>query len=139
MISILGLFLLVFAKLSWQVFLSCILGRVDAFLNSDQNRAATRLLSAYTDGDIEEIKRAAQSSVISNIDNTVNPSYHILLASVFFIFLGCFKLKKNQLLKERFLQIIKLARKLPTGDYATSFKRGTIGEKEDQFDEDDLT
>ncbi|KAL0352729.1 UNVERIFIED_CONTAM: Gamma-soluble NSF attachment protein [Sesamum angustifolium] len=38
--------------------------QVEAFLNSDQNRAATRLLSAYTDGDVEEIKRAAQSSII---------------------------------------------------------------------------
>ncbi|KAK4440292.1 Gamma-soluble NSF attachment protein [Sesamum alatum] len=78
--------------------------QVDAFLNSDQNRAATRLLSAYTDGDVEEIKRAAQSSIISNLDNT----------------------------------IIKLARKLPTGD-VTAFKRGTTEQQEDLLDEDDLT
>lgn len=45
--------------------------QVEAFLNSDQNRAATRLLSAYTDGDVEEIKRAAQSSIISNLDHVI--------------------------------------------------------------------
>ncbi|KAK4399486.1 Gamma-soluble NSF attachment protein [Sesamum angolense] len=45
--------------------------QVEAFLNSDQNRAATRLLSAYTDGDVEEIKRAAQSSIISSLDHTI--------------------------------------------------------------------
>ncbi|KAL2244572.1 gamma-soluble NSF attachment protein isoform X1 [Sesamum indicum] len=78
--------------------------QVEAFLNSDQNRAATRLLSAYTDGDVEEIKRAAQSSIISSLDHT----------------------------------IIKLARKLPTGD-VTAFKRGATEQQEDPLDEDDLT
>ncbi|KAL0398182.1 UNVERIFIED_CONTAM: Gamma-soluble NSF attachment protein [Sesamum radiatum] len=78
--------------------------QVEAFLNSDQNRAATRLLSAYTDGDVEEIKRAAQSSIISSLDHT----------------------------------IIKLARKLPTGD-VTAFKRGATEQQEDLLDEDDLT
>ncbi|KAK4491533.1 hypothetical protein RD792_002285 [Penstemon davidsonii] len=51
--------------------------QVEAFLNSDQNRAATRLLSAYTDGDVEEIKRAAQSSIISNLDHVVSPIFHM--------------------------------------------------------------
>ncbi|PIN17746.1 Protein required for fusion of vesicles in vesicular transport, gamma-SNAP [Handroanthus impetiginosus] len=78
--------------------------QVEAFLNSDQNRAATKLLSAYTDGDVEEIKRAAQSSIISNLDHV----------------------------------IIKLARKLPTGD-VTSFKRGATDDQEEPLDEDDLT
>ncbi|KAL2553269.1 Gamma-soluble NSF attachment protein [Forsythia ovata] len=61
--------------------------QVEAFVNSDQNRAASRLLSAYTEGDVEEIKRAAQSRIISNLD----------------------------------YMIIKLARKLPTGD-VSAFK-----------------
>ncbi|KAL8512807.1 hypothetical protein ACS0TY_019078 [Phlomoides rotata] len=52
--------------------------QVDAFLNSDQNRAASRLLSAYTDGDVEEIKRAAQSSIISNLDHVVNLLIHLV-------------------------------------------------------------
>lgn len=77
--------------------------QVDAFMNSDQNRAASRLLSAYTDADVEEIKHAAQSGTVSNLDHV----------------------------------IIKLARKLPTGD-VTGFKRGAI-ETEDALDEDDLT
>ncbi|KAH6782278.1 gamma-soluble NSF attachment protein [Perilla frutescens var. hirtella] len=77
--------------------------QVDAFMNSDQNRAASRLLSAYADADVEEIKRAAQSSIVSNLDHV----------------------------------IIKIARKLPTGD-VTGFKRGAI-ETEDALDEDDLT
>ncbi|KAL3616783.1 hypothetical protein CASFOL_039177 [Castilleja foliolosa] len=77
--------------------------QVEAFFNSDQNRAATRLLSAYTDGDVEEIKRAAQSSIISNLDHV----------------------------------IIKLARKLPTGD-VSAFRRGAVEEGE-PLDEDDLT
>ncbi|KAK6154813.1 hypothetical protein DH2020_009061 [Rehmannia glutinosa] len=77
--------------------------QVEAFLQSDQNRAATRLLSAYTDADVEEIKRAAQSSIISNLDHA----------------------------------IIKLARKLPTGD-VSAFKSGATGQ-EDPLDEDDLT
>ncbi|KAG4143867.1 hypothetical protein ERO13_D06G219300v2 [Gossypium hirsutum] len=31
--------------------------QIDAFLRSDQNRCASKLLSAYTEGDVEEIKR----------------------------------------------------------------------------------
>ncbi|KAL3654622.1 hypothetical protein CASFOL_001607 [Castilleja foliolosa] len=77
--------------------------QVEAFLTSDQNCAATRLLSAYTDGDVEEIKRAAQSSIISNLDHV----------------------------------IIKLARKLPTGD-VSAFRRADAEEGE-PLDEDDLT
>jgi hypothetical protein len=46
--------------------------RVDAFLRSDQNRCASKLLSAYTEGDIEEIKRVVQSSTVSNLDHVVN-------------------------------------------------------------------
>lgn len=45
--------------------------RVSSFLSSDQYRCASKLLSAYTDGDIEEIKRVAQSSTISNLDHVV--------------------------------------------------------------------
>lgn len=45
--------------------------RIDAFLRSDQYRCASKLLSAYTEADIEEIKRIAQSSTISNLDHTV--------------------------------------------------------------------
>ncbi|KAJ6887308.1 gamma-soluble NSF attachment protein-like [Populus alba x Populus x berolinensis] len=45
--------------------------QVDAFLRSDQNRCASKLLSAYTEGDIEEIKRLAQSSTVSNLDHVV--------------------------------------------------------------------
>ncbi|XP_022873554.1 gamma-soluble NSF attachment protein-like [Olea europaea var. sylvestris] len=77
--------------------------QVEAFLNSDQNRAASRLLSAYTEGDVEEIKRAAQSSIVSNLDHV----------------------------------IVKLARKLPTGD-VSAFKMDTK-DQEEPLDEDDLT
>ncbi|CDP04162.1 unnamed protein product [Coffea canephora] len=45
--------------------------QIEAFLNSDQNRCANRLLSAYSDGDVEEIKRVAQSSTISNLDHAI--------------------------------------------------------------------
>ncbi|XP_016751887.1 gamma-soluble NSF attachment protein isoform X1 [Gossypium hirsutum] len=45
--------------------------QIDAFLRSDQNRCASKLLSAYTEGDVEEIKRVAQSSTISNLDNVI--------------------------------------------------------------------
>ncbi|XVE91055.1 hypothetical protein DITRI_Ditri20bG0125500 [Diplodiscus trichospermus] len=77
--------------------------QIDAFLRSDQNRSASKLLSAYREGDVEEIKRVAQSSTISNLDNV----------------------------------IIKLARKLPTGDVGV-FKTDS-GEVEEALDEDDLT
>ena len=39
--------------------------RVQAFLNSDQNRCAMKLLSAYEEGDAEEIKHIAQSSAFN--------------------------------------------------------------------------
>lgn len=45
--------------------------RIDAFLSSDQSRCASKLLSAYAEADIEEIKRVAQSSTISNLDHVV--------------------------------------------------------------------
>ncbi|KAK1369154.1 Gamma-soluble NSF attachment protein [Heracleum sosnowskyi] len=78
--------------------------QVDAFLSSDQSRCAAKLLSAYTEGDVEEIKRAAQSSTISNLDHA----------------------------------IIKLARKLPTGD-VSGLKSETGKEQEEPLNEDDLT
>lgn len=59
-----------------QFLLDGFFGRVDAFMNSDQNRAASRLMSAYTDADVEEIKRAAQSSIVSNLDHVVNLLIH---------------------------------------------------------------
>ncbi|MED6179390.1 hypothetical protein PIB30_000503 [Stylosanthes scabra] len=77
--------------------------QVDAFLSSDQNRCASKLLAAYTDGDVEEIKRVAQSSAVSHLDNV----------------------------------IIKLARKLPTGD-VSGLKAETV-EGEEILDENDLT
>ena len=78
--------------------------QVDAFLSSDQNRCASKLLAAYTDGDVEEIKRVAQSSTISHLDHV----------------------------------IIKLARKLPTGDVSALKGRTAEGE-EAPLDENDLT
>ncbi|KAJ6724137.1 GAMMA-SOLUBLE NSF ATTACHMENT PROTEIN [Salix viminalis] len=78
--------------------------QVDAFLRSHQNRCASKLLSAHTEGDIEEIKRLAQSSTVSNLDHVV----------------------------------IKLARKLPTGD-VSAVKTDAAKEEEEPLDEDDLT
>ncbi|XP_022716484.1 gamma-soluble NSF attachment protein [Durio zibethinus] len=78
--------------------------QIDAFLRSDQNRCASKLLSAYTEGDVEEIKRVAQSSTISNLDNV----------------------------------IIKLARKLPTGDVSV-FKADATKDEQEALDENDLT
>ncbi|KAE9461498.1 hypothetical protein C3L33_06611, partial [Rhododendron williamsianum] len=46
--------------------------QIDAFLSSDQNRCASKLFSAYTDGDVEEIKRVAQSSTVKNLDHMVS-------------------------------------------------------------------
>ncbi|GAA0156291.1 membrane traffic protein [Lithospermum erythrorhizon] len=77
--------------------------QIEAFVSSDQNRCANKLLSAYREGDVEEIKLVAKSSIISNLDN----------------------------------MIIKLARKLPTGDVENMKTDGT--KEEEQFDEDDLT
>ncbi|KAK7247334.1 hypothetical protein RIF29_42215 [Crotalaria pallida] len=78
--------------------------QIDAFIRSDENRCASKLLAAYTDGDIEEIKRIAQSSIISNLDH----------------------------------MIIRLARKLPTGD-VNALKANTANEEEQPLDENDLT
>ncbi|KAG4198843.1 hypothetical protein ERO13_A05G111501v2 [Gossypium hirsutum] len=39
--------------------------QIDAFLRSDQNRFAGKLLSAYREGDVEEIKRVSQSRSIT--------------------------------------------------------------------------
>ncbi|KAE8689807.1 Gamma-soluble NSF attachment protein [Hibiscus syriacus] len=78
--------------------------QIDAFLSSDQNRCASKLLSAYREGDVEEIKLVAQSSTISNLENV----------------------------------IIKLARKLPTGDVAKMQGDADKG-GEEALDENDLT
>ncbi|KAK9093586.1 hypothetical protein Syun_028497 [Stephania yunnanensis] len=78
--------------------------QIDAFLNSDQNRCATKLLSAYAEGNVEEIKSVSQSSTISNLDH----------------------------------MIIRLARKLPTGD-VSELQRATTEEEEEPLDENDLT
>lgn len=78
--------------------------QVDAFLGSDHGRCASKLLSAYTEGDIEEIKRVAQSSAVSHLDHMV----------------------------------IRLARKLPTGD-VSALKTNASNEQEEELDEDDLT
>ncbi|KAJ7950652.1 gamma-soluble NSF attachment protein-like [Quillaja saponaria] len=78
--------------------------QIDAFLRSDQNRFASKLLAANKEGDIEEIKRLAQSSTISNLDHV----------------------------------IIRLARKLPTGD-VSALKSDTAKEQEEPLDENDLT
>ena len=77
--------------------------QTDAFIGSDQFRAASKLLSAYQEGDIEEIKRVAQSSTISNLDHV----------------------------------IIRLARKLPTGELNVG--RAEAAEEEGaELDEDNL-
>lgn len=78
--------------------------QVQSFLNSDQQCCASKFLSAYMEGDEEEIKRIGQSSIVSNLDNA----------------------------------IVKLARKLPTGD-VSSFKHETTKGNEEPLDEDDLT
>lgn len=77
--------------------------QIASFLNSDQSRCASKLLSAYEEGDAEEIKRVAMSSTISQLDHV----------------------------------IIRLARKLPTGD----LKEIVVEETNDEeaLDENDLT
>nr|GLL43887.1 gamma-soluble NSF attachment protein isoform X1 [Ipomoea trifida] len=45
--------------------------QVETFLNSDQSRCASKFLSAYREGDEEEIKRVNQSSIVTNLDHTV--------------------------------------------------------------------
>ncbi|KAF5475482.1 hypothetical protein F2P56_007284 [Juglans regia] len=77
--------------------------QIDVFLRSDQGRCASKLLSAYSEGDIEEIKRLAQSSTISNLDHV----------------------------------IIRLARKLPTGE--VSALKTDDAEEQEPLDENDLT
>lgn len=78
--------------------------QIDAFLRSDQNRCATKLLSAYAEGAVEEIKHIAQSSTITHLDHV----------------------------------IIRLARKLPTGDVA-ALENNASKEQEEPLDENDLT
>lgn len=51
---------------------ACLVSRIDAFLSSDQSRCASKFLAAYTDGDVEEIKRIAQSSAVSHLDHVVS-------------------------------------------------------------------
>ncbi|ERM99261.1 gamma-soluble NSF attachment protein [Amborella trichopoda] len=77
--------------------------QIEAFVGSDQNRCAVRLLAAYKEGDVEEIKRIGQSSTISQLDH----------------------------------MIIRLARKLPTGE-VSSLNVEDKGEEE-PLDENDLT
>uniref|UniRef100_A0A804RDS3 Gamma-soluble NSF attachment protein n=1 Tax=Zea mays TaxID=4577 RepID=A0A804RDS3_MAIZE len=48
---------------------------VQAFLNSDQNRCATKLLSAYEEGDAEEIKHIAQSSAFNHLDHVAKSQF----------------------------------------------------------------
>ncbi|GMH01406.1 hypothetical protein Nepgr_003245 [Nepenthes gracilis] len=45
--------------------------QTDAFVGSDQYRCASKLLSAYSEDDTEEIKHLAQSSTISNLDHMI--------------------------------------------------------------------
>nr|XP_043620722.1 gamma-soluble NSF attachment protein [Erigeron canadensis] len=77
--------------------------QVDSFLSSDQSHCASKLLSAYREADVEELKRVAKSSIVSNLDH----------------------------------MIIRLARKLPTGEMiAMEVNSLEYGEA---LDEDDLT
>jgi len=76
--------------------------QIPAFLGSDQGRCASKLLSAYSEGNIEEIKRLGQSSTMSHLDNV----------------------------------IIKLGRKLPTGEVTAVKADSDEGEA---LDENDLT
>jgi hypothetical protein len=50
----------------------CGVCRIDAFLKSDHSRCAGKFLSAYTDGDVDEIKKIAQSSAVSHLDHAVS-------------------------------------------------------------------
>ncbi|PPD71827.1 hypothetical protein GOBAR_DD31267 [Gossypium barbadense] len=95
--------------------------QIDAFLRSDQNRFAGKLLSAYKEGDVEEIKRVAQSRSITNLDSVDSVrTLHLFLH----VTVGL-------------NHIIKLARKLPTGDVAAFKTNAAIGEGE-ALDENDL-
>ena len=73
-------------------------------MRSDQCRFAGKLLSAYTDGNVEEIKKLAQSGTVNHLDH----------------------------------MIIRLARKLPTGD-VSALKTHASEDQEEPLDEDDLT
>lgn len=77
--------------------------QVDTFSRSDQCHFASKLFSAYTEGDVEEIKRLSQSSTVNNLDHMV----------------------------------IRLARKLPTGD--VSALKTHASDEQEPLDEDDLT
>ncbi|GLJ40160.1 hypothetical protein SUGI_0823620 [Cryptomeria japonica] len=78
--------------------------QINAFSNSDQNYCAEKLLQAYREADVEDIKHIAQSSsAISNLDH----------------------------------MIIRLARKLPTGDMNAVSSSAAIDEE--PFNEDDMT
>ncbi|XP_058727541.1 gamma-soluble NSF attachment protein-like [Vicia villosa] len=78
--------------------------QIEAFLKSDHNRCASKFLAAYTDGDVDEIKKIAQSSGVNHLDHA----------------------------------IIRLARKLPTGD-VSALKTATAEDDEEPLDENDLT
>ncbi|KAK9056012.1 hypothetical protein SSX86_027099 [Deinandra increscens subsp. villosa] len=45
--------------------------QIDTFLGSDQGHCASKLLSAYREADVEEIKHIAKSSTISNLDHMI--------------------------------------------------------------------
>ncbi|KAF5811255.1 putative NSF attachment protein [Helianthus annuus] len=77
--------------------------QIDTFLSSDQSHCASKLLSAYREADVEEIKRVAKSSTVSNLDH----------------------------------MIIRLARKLPTGELVAMEVNSL--ENGEALDEDDLT
>lgn len=57
---------------------ACGVCRIDAFLKSDHNRCASKFLSAYTDGDVDEIKKIAQSSAVSHLDHAVSDLAYML-------------------------------------------------------------
>ncbi|KAI3800704.1 hypothetical protein L1987_28798 [Smallanthus sonchifolius] len=46
-------------------------GWIDTFLSSDQSHCASKLLSAYREADVEEIKSVAKSSTVSNLDHMI--------------------------------------------------------------------
>lgn len=56
-------------------------------MNSDQGHCAGKFLSAYAEGDVENIKRVAQSSTVSNLDHTVSNAVHFLITVVHFLIL----------------------------------------------------
>lgn len=51
---------------------ACGVCRIEAFLKSDHNRCASKFLAAYSDGDVDEIKKIAQSSAVSHLDHAVS-------------------------------------------------------------------